>query len=162
MKIDAGTEILLFRFKNFRDCRFIKEHLSVLRKNDYVWLLKVGKKTSISKLHSILKDGGWMLLRAPKNERGEYFLARYEEISEIEPVDGIYPKYYREILEADNDEVFGYEPTYQWFKITYLKELDKEYDDIFVLSKTGKNINRIIPTTRTAIMFIKTVTDIIL
>ena len=163
MKINAGTKMLLFRYKNYKHHEFIKEHMSVLNKNDCVWLLKAGKRTNISKLRSILKEGGWLLLRAPKAEKGVYYLSRFEEISEEKPTDDIYPNYYHEILEADYDEdVFGYEPVYQWFKLVFLKKLNPKYNNAFLLSNTEKNITEIIPTTRTAVMYIKTAKDIII
>ncbi len=161
MIIEGGTEMLLFRYKNYRHNEFINEHLSVLDDNGYVWLLKVGKRTSVSKLHSIIDSGGWMLLRAPKANKGECYLAKYEEISEENPKDAIYPEYYHEILAANyDDDTFGYEPSYQWFKIVFLERLDEKYKNVFILEKTGKNINEVISTTRTAVMFIKPTEDI--
>ena len=53
-----------------------------LNEKKYVWMLKLGKRTSTEKLRDILDEGGWLILRAPKSEGSKSFIARYVAFSE--------------------------------------------------------------------------------
>ena len=157
MLIPANTEMLLFRFNNYRKHSFIKQHLSVLEEYGYVWMLKVGKRSSVEKIQSIIKCGGWLVLRSPKADGSICYLAKFSEISEEEPIDPVYPEYYNEILDGEEDDADYYNPNavYQWFKLEKIRELSEEAAENLVISKTGKKVNDVIGTTRTAVMFVR-------
>lgn len=157
MTIAAGTEMLLFRYNNYKSYSFIKEHQSFLDKNEYVWMLKLGKKSSIDKINAIKAAGGWIVLRAPKSEGGVSYIASFTDYSENEPDDGNYPEYYNEILYGlDDEESFDiYDPAFQWFKLRWIRKLDEESANNLVVSKTGKRVEDVVETTRTAVMYIK-------
>ena len=70
MKIKQNTEMLLFRFSNFSKHSFLQELTTVLNEKGCVWMLKAGKRSSISKLEEIKENGGWLVLRAPKADGG--------------------------------------------------------------------------------------------
>lgn len=156
MVITANTEMLLFRFNNYKRTTFIDEHLKVLNQNGYVWMLKVGKRTSLQKLNEIAKAGGWIVLRAPKADGSKSSLAKYVEVIEETPEDLAYPEYYDEIISGNEVFFNGFaEVTHQWFKLTLLGDLKESDASKLVLSKTKKPIAEVIPTTRTAVMFIQ-------
>ena len=67
MIIDKDTEMLLFRFSNYKRYLFIEEHISILHDNGYVWMLKLGRRSNINKIKSISDNGGWLILREPKS-----------------------------------------------------------------------------------------------
>lgn len=160
MLIKKGTSMMLFRFRNYKSKPFIEEHLSILSANGFVWMLKLGRRTNISNLEAIKQAGGWLILRAPKTENGKFYLTHFSEFSESEPMDGIYPEYYREILEDDDKDFYDIQPNYQWFKVDSISELSSTESPKFVLSKTGKSVNEVIGSTRTAVMYIKNTEDI--
>ena len=157
MIIDKFTDMLLFRFSNYKNHLFIDEHLSVLNNRGYVWMLKIGKRTSVSKLKGIMKNGGWLVLRSPKADGSKNYLARFTEIIEDAPEDGVYPKYYKEIFDGiDRGDLYNVsDPCYQWFRIESIESIDATVVDSLVVAKSGKKVNDIINTTRTAVMFIK-------
>lgn len=162
MVIDANTEMLLFRFNNYKRTTFIDEHLKVLNQNGFVWMLKVGKRSSLQKLNEIVQAGGWLVLRAPKADGSKSFLAKFVEVREETPEDMTFPEYYDEIISGN--EVFsdGYaDVTHQWFKLTLLDDLSESDARKLILSKTKRPIDEIIPTTRTAVMFIQNGEDIL-
>lgn len=157
MIIQSNTEMLLFRFSNYKGYDFIKEHKKTLYDAGFVWMLKIGKRSSLEKLMYIKECGGWLILRSPKADGGRIYLARFTEISEKEPEDMCFPPYYSDILAGTDDDnlMFLSMPTLQWFKLTYLQPLETENAQSLVVSKTGKKINDVISTTRTAVMFIR-------
>lgn len=157
MIINKDTEMLLFRFANYRNHSFIEEHISVLRKEGYVWMLKLGKRSSVDKLEDIRKNGGWLILRSPKSAGSKSYLTKFTAIIEGEPEDNAYPEYYNDFLNGAEQEDIYYlsEPTYQWFKIEYIAPLDCNAASSLVVAKTGKKVDDVISSTRTAVMFIK-------
>lgn len=155
MTINENTEMLLFRFSNYRKNAFIKEHQEVLEENGYTWMLKIGKRSSISKLYAIKKEGGWIILRSPKADGSVSYIARFTDIKEEEPEDSIYPRYYNEIFENEDEDYYSTKAVYQWFKIDKLVKLADTDVKSLVVSKSGKTVNEVIGTTRTAVMFIK-------
>lgn len=106
MKILKDTNMLLFRFRSYGKNNFIESHKKILNEKKYVWMLKLGKRTSTEKLRDILDEGGWLILRAPKSEGSKSFIARYVAFSENEPEDMIYPEYYQEIIDDEESEYF--------------------------------------------------------
>ena len=157
MIIKKDTEMLLFRFSNYKSHSFIEEHVSVLRKAGYVWMLKLGKRSSIEKIEDIKEKGGWLVLRSPKAERSRSFLARFTKVVEGESADNTYPEYYDAFLDGAEEETLYYssEPAYQWFKIESITPIDSKVAASLVVAKTGKKVDEVINTTRTAVMFIK-------
>ncbi len=155
MLIDVNTEMLLFRFSNYGKHSFINEHRNVLNENGYVWMLKLGKRSSVEKIKAIIKNGGWLVLRSPKADGSISYLAKFSEISEEEPFDPIYPEYYDEILDAEDEDFYNPTAVYQWFKLERIEELSEDAAESLVVSKTGKKVNEVIGTTRTAVMFIQ-------
>ena len=157
MIIKKNTEMLLFRFNNYKSNNFIAEHNAVLEREGFVWMLKIGKRSSIEKLDIIIEQGGWLILRSPKADGSKSFLAHFSEYAENEPKEKCFPLYYREILNSisDEDTLYSSEPSYQWFKLDYLTPLDKHSAAEIVVSKSEKKVDSVVNTTRTAVMFVK-------
>ena len=156
MTIDANTKMLLFRFSNFGKSSFLSAHMEMIEKHGYVWMLKLGKRSSIEKLKEIKENGGWLVLRSPKADGSKSYLAKFSDIAEEEPADKVYPDYYGEIFnESDDNDFFNSNISYQWFKIELITELMESDAESLVVSKTEKMVNDVIGTTRTAVMFIQ-------
>lgn len=162
MKILKDTNMLLFRFRSYGKNNFIESHKKILNEKKYVWMLKLGKRTSTEKLRDILDEGGWLILRAPKSEGSKSFIARYVAFSENEPEDMIYPEYYQEIIDDEESEYFEGNSIMQWFKINLLTEIDEVTADTLVMAKSEKKVNEVIGTTRTAVMFVKNTQEIVI
>lgn len=155
MKIESNINMLLFRFNNYKMYNFIEEHLEVIKNNNYVWMLKVGRKSNMSKIKEILDNGGYMLLKAPKNHKHQYFIAKFCEVIDSEPEDKVYPTYYNDIL----DDLYADE---QWFKIEFIKPLKEEDMNNIVLQKNNEKVESVIAKTRTAVMFVKNISELII
>ena len=123
MIINENTKILLFRFSNFGKNSFIAAHMEILKKHGYVWMLKLGKRSSVERLNEIKENGGWIVLRSPKADGSKSYIAKFSDISEEEPVNKVYPGYYKEIFnESDDKDYFNSNITHQWFKIEWIAE----------------------------------------
>lgn len=156
MIINENTKMLLFRFNNFGRNSFISSHMEILEKHGYVWMLKLGKRSSREKLNEIKENGGWIILRSPKADGSKSYIAKFSDISEEEPVNKVYPGYYEEIFnESDDNDCFNNNTKQQWFKIELIAELIESDAKSLVVSQTGKIVNDVIGITRTAVMFIQ-------
>jgi len=158
--INEDTKMLLFRYNNYKKTDFIEEHKKILKKNGYVWMLKVGKKASKEKLDKILGEGGWMVLRAPKADGSISYIARFSDYLETQPPKAVFPAYYESFLNGEDSYEFDLSSE-QWFKIEEIQELAGEDASNLVLEKTGKTVEDVIGTTRTAVMYITNKKDII-
>lgn len=157
MIINKDTEMLLFRFSNYKRHSFINEHLSLLNNTGYVWMMKLGKRSSIEKINDIKENGGWLVLRSPKADGSKSYLAKFTDVIEVTPKDGVYPEYYHELFNGIDEGNLYYvnDPSFQWFRIELIEPLDNITAGSLVVSKTGKKVDDVINTTRTAVMFIK-------
>lgn len=161
MLIEKGTSILLFRYSNFKKVSFISAHQEMLENNKFVWMLKIGRRSSIQKLNEIEEFGGWMILRAPKSDGGKNYIVHFSEFTETNP-ESNYPFYYEEIIRdnVDNESFYNPNATYQWFKLTSINELPENDANNLVIATSGKKVNDVIGKTRTAVMFVKNNTPI--
>lgn len=155
IEIQRDTEMLLFRYRDYGKTDFITEHLKVIQSSGHVWMLKIGKKTSENKLNQILASGGWLILRAPKAKGSKSYIAQFTDFSDEEPEDMVYPEYYNTILEDDEGEYYGSHTVYQWFCLKSIMPIPAKDSEALVLSKTNKNVNDVIGTTRTAVMYVR-------
>lgn len=155
MIISKDTNMLLFRFRSYGKNNFIEFHKKILGEEEYVWMMKLGKRTSTDKLQNILDEGGWVILRAPKAEGSKSYVARFVAFAEEEPEDMIYPEYYQEILDDEENEYFEGNAKTQWFKLVLITEIDEMTAEKLVMVKSEKMVNEVIGTTRTAVMFVK-------
>ena len=85
--ITKETKMLLFRYSNYKKLKFIKEHESIITNDKYAWMMKMGKRTSISKIEAIMQSGGYMVLKSPVAEGNLFYLARFVDFSEELPED---------------------------------------------------------------------------
>lgn len=146
--IEKNAEMLLFRYSEFKHYDFIKEHKAVLAKNGYVWMLKSGRKSNPDKLSSIIEQGGWLILKQPKNAGGKYYICQFDAVQEYEPADKSYPDYYKEFVsERLTNE--------QWFRLISINEMPDIEVDKIVLCKNENKVIDIIGTTMTSVMFVK-------
>ena len=155
MTIEANTEMILFRFSNYKKQSFIGAHLAVLEKEGYVWMLKFGRKTDHKKLQAIIQSGGWLVLHAPKADGGRSYLAQFTEVQEDNPVDMVFPGYYKELFESPDDRFCLEESSRQWFRLVSLKPMHNDEVASLAISKTGKRVEDVIKVTRTAVMFVR-------
>lgn len=152
-----NTEMLLFRYSNYKKLRFIDEHTKIIHSAGYVWMMKMGKKTSAEKIKNIIKNDGYIVFKSPIAEGNRFYIGRFIEFSETLPEDDDHmPSYYSEIV---NDENFWEAPT-QYFKLIDLVPLEEKYVSSLHLKINNKKVLDVINETRTAVMFIKNHVDI--
>lgn len=149
MVIKERSKMLLFRYSNYRRTNFIEEHKAIIEAAGYSWLLKAGKKSDMNKLNTIKEDGGAFVLKSPVKDGNKYFICFFTEVTNEEPPDTTYPEYYNDFLDDNYDFDGG-----QWFKVTALQELPDKYLDTLLLQKNDRKVVDVLPTTRTAVMFI--------
>lgn len=152
MSIEKNTDMLLFRYSEFRKFDFIEEHRNVLKECGHVWLLKAGRKTNENSIKNVIDSGGYFILKSPKRLGNRYYMARVKEFSEKKPEMGTYPQYYDCFLQES--ELY-YGVSFQWFKVIALAEIDEKLIDSLRLKKNDKKVEDVINKTRTAVMFVK-------
>ena len=153
MIIEKGINILLFRFKDYRRYSFIEEHTQVLNEEGHVWILKSGKIPDVRKLERIKDDGGFIILKTPKAEGNNYYLAQFDSMSNNGPDDNAYPSYYKSYLDEENNNGI-------WIRITRLTKIKKEIINRLVLANGEKPVLDVINKTMTSFMFVKTTDEI--
>ena len=155
MIIEKDTQMMLFRYSNYKHHKFIEELANIIREEGYVWMLKLGRKSDPKKLEKIIDNGGWLVLRAPKSDGGVSYLAKFTEVRDSAPEDSKSPDYYDEIFSGKDNSMFFDESSQQWFRLEYLTELKDDGAASLTISKTGKKVDEVISTTRTVVMFIQ-------
>lgn len=148
MIVKENTDILLFRFSNYRNNSFLLSLEEILQQKGYVWVLKSGRKSDNKKILQILEQGGWFVLKEPKSDGGKYFISKFDEYTEDIPDDKNFPGYYNDIISEN-----GFQG--QWFKLTLIKELSNKDVLNLKIAKTEKSVIEVIQNTRTAVMFTK-------
>lgn len=159
MKIEKDKKMLLFRYNNYKKTNFITAHEEVLKENGYVWMLKMGKKSSVEKINKVLNEGGYLVLRGPKADGSVSYITRFTEMCDNEPKDFAYPEYYDTFLSGEDSFQFD-STSKQWFKLNMIKPLNEKEVDKLILAQNGKKVNELIATTMTAFMFISCDADI--
>lgn len=150
--INKETKMLLFRYSNYQRHRFIDEHMKIIHDSKYVWMMKMGKKTSVDKIKGIIKNGGYMVFKAPVADGECFYIGKIVDFSEELPDDKQHmPEYYSKIVEDIN---FWDAPT-QFFKLVDLVPLDEKYTQTLRLEKNKKKVVDVVNETRTAVMFIE-------
>ncbi|SEG36549.1 hypothetical protein SAMN04487934_11819 [Eubacterium ruminantium] len=149
--------MLLFRFNNYLEYSFIEEHKKILENEEYVWVMKVGRLCKQSRLDNITHNGGYIILKAPKNDGNRYYIGKYTEVLNSFPDNEQFmPEYYKSMKE--NGDLIGLE--IQCFKVCCIKELDNEVLNKIVLSVNDRNVSDVISQTRTAVMFVYNTEDL--
>ncbi len=156
MLINTGTDMILFRYSNYKNFSFISEHLSVLNRSNHVWMLKIGRKSSNEKIGKAQDSGGWIVLRSPKSEGSRSYIAHFTEFGEKEPSDCCYPQYYGELIKSRNESFdFFNEPSYTWFRIDSITDFSAENSKKLIMTINGNSVDEVVGTTRTAFMFVR-------
>ena len=155
--INQNTPMLLFRYSNYKKLRFIDEHIKIIQNSGYVWMMKMGKKTSSEKIKNIIKNGGYIVFKSPIAEGNHFYIGRFVDFcEELPPDDDHMPSYYSEIV---NEENFWEAPT-QYFKLIDIVPLDERYTSLLRLKINQKKVLDVVNETRTAVMFIECSEDI--
>ena len=154
MIIPPNTKMLLFRYNDYARKSFIDEHRAVINNNGYVWMMRLGKRTSPEKLRQVTEAGGFVVLKSPKKNGDHYYLAHYTDVASALPDDSKHmPDYYNKLIQ----EGYLYDTGVQVFKIDSIFDMTAEQISTLRLQLNGKPVDEVIKQTRTAVMFIENV-----
>ncbi len=159
MIIEAGHRILVLRFNNYKEWNFIEEHRKLLKKHNYVWILKAGKPINISTMKNIIDEGGHLILKEPKNDGGRFYYMHILEFNNGMPQkEYIYPEYYKNMLE--NEECYILESLEgTWLKIDVVCEINHQVEHLKLISN-GKRLDETLLKTRSSLLYVNTAEDI--
>lgn len=150
MIIEAGKEILVLRYNNYKNYGFIQEHIDVIAAETKTWMLKLGKPLASNALKSVIEDGGYIIFKAPKKDGNIFFLGQMDMFYIGEKKEEfIYPMYYEDLFKE------GYESNGTWMRIKQITEINASEVNKLVLKKNGKRVNDILGCTRTAVIYSK-------
>ena len=158
--VEANTKMLLMRFNAYKNNDFIKAHKEIIDKNDCVWMLKIGRTIQQDKIHSLMRNKGYLVLHAPKRLGGNYYIARIVDSFNGLPSDNMeFPMYYYDMLK--DPSVFSLtslEGT--WIKISSIELIPKEHINSIKLVSNNRDVEEVINTTMTPTLYIYNDTEI--
>lgn len=160
MIITQKKKMLLLRFSNYKHFDFVSEHKKVLSENGYVWMLKIGKRIPDKRLTEVFNEPSALILKAPKDAGGKYYVAVVERTVNSSPTDGmVYPAYYNELIDDENmwiaDSLDG-----TWFCIVSMEQLPDEMVSHLRLSSNDKAVEDVLSKTRSATVYVYSEDDI--
>jgi|GEM_PF-2017642 hypothetical protein len=154
MKISKGKEILVLRFNNYKSWNFIEEHQKLIEANGDVWILKGGRPITATRINEIMEDGvGFLVLKEPKKDGGNYYIASIDKIVTDDPTPGMkYPSYYNDML-YDYD-CLAIESLYgTWIHIKEIVPLSNEVIKHLHLLSNNKLLDPVLSSTRSSMLF---------
>ena len=162
MVIRAGDTILLIRYNNYKKMDFIEEHNKIAKENNYVWMLKAGRKLVKKKLDKVKNESSIVILKAPKNVGGQYYYAKIIDYQYGErEKDGFSPDYYSNLVDDEKLwQIVSLDGT--WLKLGEIKPLKSEFVDSFSLLSNGKDVKEVISSTMSSTLYITSNKDIII
>lgn len=156
MHIKSNSNLLLFRYSDYRNYDFITEHREIIDRYGAVWMMKIGRKSNPAKVQAVIEDGGFLILRAPKSKQGKYYIAHFESVMDEVPKEThLMPDYYAR-LKADALSDIS---SAQYFYIRSIEPLPSHLVSDIVLQKTSEYVEDVIVKTRTAVMFVTNTHD---
>ena len=144
-------EIIVIRFLKVNKYDFVAEHSTIINKEKTVWMLKTGKYIPAIVLDEVLRNGGKVILKAPKAIGGKYYLTHFHEYKHGMPEKGMnYPKYYN-CLPKDYEK-----PVLDgtWLRIDQIYELKDEEVHKLRLCSSSKRLEDVVSQTRTTVMYV--------
>ena len=148
--VKANQPLLVIRFTQYKKIDFIGEHLRLINKDGFVWMLKTGRRIPDSSLKKSVFKNGIVILKAPKKAGGQYYFAIVDNYHNGLPQDDYsYPRYYDEMIE----ESYDYSMDGTWLKIKKIKIMEENMLDHLIMQKSGKNLHDVINSTRTSVLY---------
>ncbi len=145
--ININTPMFLIRFNLLGITDAIERHIYLLNENGYVWLMKRGRKAVDAKLNRVLCNGGFLVLKEPKNSGDRYFLCTIDAYQNSKPDENdMWPEYY-------NKYSYNAERT-QWFRIRKMRPLETNEINSIVFDSNNERVTSVINHTSTAFMFV--------
>lgn len=156
--IQAKKKILVLRYSQFRNYDFLSEHKSIIDRLGYVWMLKLGKTVPEYRMKEILAETQAIILKAPKSQGGNYLIAVFDDFYNGKaPKELLFPNYYNEMV----DTSYEYSLEGTWIKTISVREMtNEEVKKIFLVSN-DKNIEDVMKSTRSALLYAYSTEDII-
>lgn len=155
--IEKNTPMLLFRYNNYFKYSFIEEHKKIIEKENYVWIMKIGRPCNQSRLDNVTNNGGHIILKSPRKDGDNYYIGKYVEVINSFPDKRqCMPNYYK--CMEEKGELLGLK--IQCFKVIKIEKLDSKDVEKIVMLVNDRKVSEVIAETRTAVMFVYN-TDII-
>ena len=156
MKLDKDKTMLVLRVNDFQSIHFIEAHQDLINRHGTVWMLKAGRSLASKSLSTIKNEGNYLILKEPKKAGGRYYLCHILDVYEgPAKKDMVYPSYYQQ-LDSVNISLRG-----TWLLIEGIIPINEDVLDYIVLVKGGKRMTEIVNSTRSPILFVKSLMDLI-
>lgn len=151
MIIRKGSQLLVLRYKSYKNHSFIKEHTALISKYGGVWMLKIGKTIPAASLEKTVDSNGVLILRSPKSEGGQLYICTCQNTYSGKPkADFWFPSYYNEMLQ----EYYWLPKEGSWFFVTSINPLEQKYYDSLRLIKNEKPLIQVLNETRTVCLYV--------
>lgn len=158
MIIKSGSQLLVLRYKGYKNHSFIMEHNALISESGGVWMFKIGKPIPEASIEKTVAANGVLLLRSPKSEGGQLYICKCNKIyTGRAKSDFCYPRYYSEMW----DDYYWLSEEGTWFYITSIELLEQKHIDCLRLVKNGKSLLQVLNETRTVYLYVTNSEDII-
>ena len=139
MKIKKDTPCVFLRIPNFnRKTDIIEEHKKVLKDNNKVFLMKMGRGIKESFLESIYEEKGFVILKNASRYGNKFYLCNIEKINENEKY--VFPDYYNDIFDGMRISLEKAKKDSLWLKVVSMIEVDDYVIDNFKTLTNKKSI----------------------
>lgn len=142
----------------FQKYDFVTEHKKIIDENNYVWMLKLGKKISIKKLDEVLNSDGGIVLKFDEKHGGAFYYCHICDYVVGKPTaEMIYPTYYSEMIDDYKSKNYYFEDYSlegTWFKMDSFVELKRSDVEKLHLVLNDKSVLKVLGETRTTVMYI--------
>ncbi len=136
--IKAKTPVMFIRVPDYEDFDSIEEHIKILKKNKYVWMVKLGRYPNPKFLDILSKNNGLLLIKSTPKHGNKLYLCEID-LNNTNAID-IYPEYYDDIF-----KYYGYNTStvlkeFFWIKIKSFIPIKKEILNSFEIISTKTNL----------------------
>lgn len=152
--LEKGVTTLVLRVNDFKGNHFIDEHKRIIQSNAYVWMLKAGRPLAEKSIKAVMEEKGYLILKEPKHSGNRYYFCNILDYYQGDAkADFVYPDYYEELE-------YEYNLSGTWLKISDVIPIAINAEVNFELVKGGKKMTEIVNSTRSPILFVKSLKDL--
>lgn len=159
-QIKKETPHIFVRISDYEKYDYIEEHNNILKKEGYVWLLKIGKTINRKYLSDVVKSNGGIILKTTAKKGNKFYYADLLDTDINNDDNPIYPKYYDEYLYYSGYDISYAKENGFWFKISNLREISNDIVSKFILNGNKKEMLDYAINTRVVHMYVSNKEDI--
>lgn len=138
MIIKKNTPCMFIRVPDYKNYNAIDEHIKILKTNEYVNMIKLGRYPNADIINKITEKSGVIILKTTPKNGNRLFICIVDLKNGKNNIN--IPQYYEELFEEENYSMSELLKNYFWIKILNIYEVDKSVLDKFETYSTKKKL----------------------